>query len=274
MSRMLMSLALVLLSFSFQAFAGEEELPLWELGVGVGASTLPQYIGSDERYAIPFAFPYVVYRGEHWRVDPSGVRNRLFDVESLSLDISLSGGLPVMNENRAREGMPELKLTGEIGPKLNWYIHESKHDSWSLHLPVRAGVNIDVDYIGWVSDPHINYSFHKPLHGGVYRAGFDIGVQYNSSLYNETYYDVEPAYKTASRSVYQADGGFHSTYIKARVRYPIEKGFDVFATLQARTLQGGGVVNSPLVKNKLYTTFTLVGIWVISTSDEVVISDE
>ncbi len=84
------------------------EEPLWELGAGFGGISLPQYMGSDERYTIPFAFPYMIYRGEKWRIDRSGIKNKLVNVDKFSLELSLSGGLPVRNDNQARAGMPEL----------------------------------------------------------------------------------------------------------------------------------------------------------------------
>ncbi|MDX8387739.1 MAG: MipA/OmpV family protein [Ghiorsea sp.] len=256
------------------AYAGEEKLPLWELGIGAGGISLPQYMGSDERYNLPFVFPYVVYRGKHWKVDRGGVRNRLFDSDQLSLDISLSGGLPVRNDNQARSGMPELFLTGEVGPKVNWFFTESEHDSWSAHFPLRAAINSQAKYVGWVSDPHVNYTYHHDLNEGILRLGFDVGMQFNDQLYHETYYAVEPAYANPQRPAYQPSSGLHSIFFKARLRYPIEKGTDVIASIQARSLAGGVVQDSPLVKSNFYGTVGLGMIWTFSTSDEMVVRED
>ncbi len=261
-------LGLMLLVAASQADAGDEELPLWELGLGGGVFSLPQYMGSDERYTIPFVFPYLIYRGEHWRADRDGLRNRLFDSDTFSLEVSLSGGLPVRNDNRARLGMPELYLTGEVGPKVNWYITETAHDSWVAHLPLRAAVNVQGDYVGWVTDPKLSYNYHMPTRDGVFRRGFDLGVHYSSARYHQTYYGVEAVNATAIRPAYQARAGFHSVYFKAKVRYSYEKNLDLFAAIQARTLVGGVVEDSPLVKNNFYGTIGVGAIWIFSTSEE------
>jgi len=264
--------AVVALLFSSLCFAENinEELPLWELGVGVGGSSLPQYMGSDERYAIPFAFPYIVYRGENWRVDTAGVKNRIVDTKTYTIDLSLSGGLPVRNDNKARENMPELQLTGEIGAKLNWYISESEDESWIVRLPVRAVVDIEGKYAGVVADPVLTRRHYYHVEHGLLKTYVDVGFQYNSALYHETYYGVDAQYATPNRAAYQAKAGLHSVFAKMWIKYPWNKKTELFATLQARSLAAGVVSDSPLVRDKTYATLTLGAIWLFSTSDEMV----
>jgi len=256
------------------AGATEEKLPLWELGIGAGAFSLPQYMGSDERYTYPFAFPYLIYRGEKLRLDRSGLRNRVFDSDRLSLDLSLSGGLPVKNSNKARQGMPKIYLTGEIGPKLNWIISESDRISWSTHLASRAAVNIRGKYVGWVTEPYLRYNYRIPVEDGSLRFKFDVGALYGSAQYNDTYYGVAPAYATAIRPAYKANSGLHSLYVKARIRYPLSQDIELFTSMQARTLSGGVVRDSPLVKSRSYTTIALGLVWIFTRSDETVMHDE
>ncbi|MDX8382362.1 MAG: MipA/OmpV family protein [Ghiorsea sp.] len=267
---------LSVVSFSFlatQALAIEEKQPLWELGVGGGAFSLPQYMGSDERYELPFAFPYIIYRGERWRIDREGVKNRVFDSKRLTLDVSLSGGLPVNNNNKAREGMPELLISGEIGPKLTYLISDHEQDDWRLQMPVRAVVNIRGKYTGWVATPHLNYNFHRDTENGILKGGFDLGVQANSVLYHQTYYDVTPDYATVNRPTYQSRGGLHSVFFKARIRYSINKDIEIFGAVQARTLNAGVVKDSPLVKKSFYGGAVLGFIWTFERSEEMVMSD-
>jgi len=256
------------------AQADEEKAPLWEAGIGAGAFSLPQYMGSDERYTYPFAFPYLIYRGERWRLDRSGLRNRIFDSDRLSLDLSLSGGLPVKNSNKARAGMPDIHWTGEIGPRLRWQISDSDRIGWSVSLASRAAVNIKGKYVGWVTEPYLRYIYRVPVSEGNLRIKMDIGALYGSQKYHETYYGVAPIYATATRSAYQAKAGLHSIYVKARVRYPLSDNLELFASLQARTLAGGVVKDSPLVKSKVYTTAALGVVWLFATSDEMVMRNE
>jgi len=267
-------ISLLILVMSPPAAAGEEPLPLWEFGIGGGAFSLPQYMGSDERYTYPFAFPYIIYRGERWRLDRSGLRNRLFDSDRLSLDVSLSGGLPVKNSNRARAGMSDIHWTAEIGPKIRWQISDSKRIGWSAHLASRAAINIKGKYVGWVTEPYLRYIYRIPVSDGNLRIKTDIGALYGSQRYHETYYGVAPVYTTATRPAYQAKSGLHSVYMKARIRYPLKKNWELFASLQARTLAGGVVKDSPLVKSKVYTTAALGVVWLFATSDETVMRNE
>ena len=267
-------LAFCFFNFSFianQAIAGEERLPLWEFGLGGGVFSLPQYMGSDERYTIPFGFPYLIYRGEHWRMDRDGLRNRLVDKDSYSFEVSLSGGLPVKNSNRARVGMPELDFTGEIGPKLNYYLTEGAQDGWLVELPLRAAVNIQGEYLGWVTDPKLKY--HYVSEDSVLHTGLDFGVHYSSELYHQTYYGVDGVYATAERAAYNAGEGLHSVFVKARIRYTFDENKVFFAAVQARTLAPGVVSDSPLVKQDYYGTVGIGIIWLFATADEEVIRD-
>ena len=269
--RLLVMLAII---FPMVCYAADEEenieQPLWEFGAGFGGSSLPQYIGSDERYAIPFAFPYLIYRGENWRVDTSGVKNQVVDSEKYTIELSLSGGLPVRNDNLARVDMPELLLNAEVGAKLNWYLSESEYESWIIRLPLRAVVDIEGSYNGWVADPVLTRKYYYPVEHGFLKTYIDVGVQYNSSLYHETYYGVNAQYATANRAAYQAKAGLHSVFAKMWIKYPWNKKTELFATLQARNLTAGVVNDSPLVRDKTYATLTLGAIWLFSTSDEMV----
>lgn len=54
-----------------------EPLPKWELGIGLSAFTVPDYIGSDESGYFALPFPYFVYRGEKWKVDRDALRGKI-----------------------------------------------------------------------------------------------------------------------------------------------------------------------------------------------------
>lgn len=239
----------------------EAELPLWELGLGGGAFSLPQYMGSDERYNLPFVFPYLIYRGERWRLDRGGLRNRLMDGSRFSLDASFSFGLPVRNSNRARQGMPRLYLSGEAGPQLNVALLETEHDDVSLRLPVRAAFNVRGKSLGWVSEPFVRYQWADTRNDGWLRTRLDVGALYASRRFNDNYYGVAPAYVTATRPGYVARAGLHSVFAKLNVRYPVSRDWQLFSTVQVRSMASGVVANSPLVKNKTYTSVSAGVIW-------------
>ena len=64
-------LGLVFLAPPTGAQSGSERLPLWELGIGAAAYHQPNYPGSDVRSTTGFPFPYVIYRGDWFRIDRS-----------------------------------------------------------------------------------------------------------------------------------------------------------------------------------------------------------
>ena len=64
---LLASLAALLWAAAAPALA--ELRPEWEFGLGATGLTLPDYRGSDESRDYLLPFPYLIYRGEHLRVD-------------------------------------------------------------------------------------------------------------------------------------------------------------------------------------------------------------
>lgn len=249
-------------------YAEEPELPLWELGVGGGGFSMPQYMGSDERYNYPIAFPYIIYRGDFFRIDRGGIRGRLFDTDRISLDLSFGFGLPVRNTNTARSGMPALRLTGQVGPQLNVYLAEYGNHSWSMHLPVRDAINIRADQVGWLTEPKLRYAYDRPMNDGRFRTRIDVGAMIVSRRFNDTYYSVDPAYVRTGRPAYQAGRGLHSIFAKLRVSYPISRDIQLFSGVQVRDLGVGVVDNSPLVKSRTYTSVVGGLIWTLMRSDK------
>jgi hypothetical protein len=125
------------------AFAAEK--PLWELGAGISALPLPDYRGSDQAsvYAIPF--PYLIYRGEFLKADRHGIRGTFFGTDRIELNLSLGASLPVnSDDNRARQGMPDLEPTVELGPSLdhNLWRTGDRRTRLDLRLPVRTAVTV------------------------------------------------------------------------------------------------------------------------------------
>jgi len=91
-----MLLSILFLSTGASSHAAEPaDQPLWEAGIAVGAATLPQYMGSDERYNFAAPVPFFIYRGERLKIDRGAISSELFGVRYLSVDSSLGIGLPV-----------------------------------------------------------------------------------------------------------------------------------------------------------------------------------
>src|SRR4051794_28357577 len=101
---------------------GEQALrPLWEAGAGVAALSFPDYRGSSRQRGYLLPIPFFVYRGEVLQIDREKVRGLMFKSERWELDVSLNGSVPVRsNDNPARQGMPNLSPTVELGPQLTY----------------------------------------------------------------------------------------------------------------------------------------------------------
>jgi outer membrane protein len=127
----LISLAALLLVCLPPDHACAAEKPLWELGVGMSALSFPDYRGSDETSLYAMPFPYIVYHGDFLKADRHGIRGTLFDNDRIELNVSVAASLPVnSDENRARQGMPDLQPTLEIGPSLDlnlWRSDNRRH---------------------------------------------------------------------------------------------------------------------------------------------------
>src|SRR6185503_20986565 len=110
-----------------------EPRPLWELGGGATAFRLPDYRGSDESRNYLYPIPYFVYRGHLLRVDRQGARAVLVEANRLEIDLSASATPPVDSEkNKARQGMPGLDPTVEIGPQVNYTLARNDAEEWRM----------------------------------------------------------------------------------------------------------------------------------------------
>jgi len=85
--------------FSLHTSIASEELPLWEVGVGVGGLSQSYYTGTKQKRR--FAFPVIVpvYRGEIIKSDDKGMRAELFNNNKLKLEASLDFNLSTDSDN-------------------------------------------------------------------------------------------------------------------------------------------------------------------------------
>lgn len=189
-----------------QVPAGAAEQPLWELGGGLAALSLPHYRGSDQTRQWLLPVPWAVYRGRIFRADRDGARAVLLDGQTLEFDLSTAAAAPAPSAgNRAREGMPDLKPQFEFGPNLNWHLARGAHWKLDLRLPVRAAFTLGdgVHHAGWVAAPSLNLDLQWQ--------GWNLGLV-GSRLWGDRRihrltYEVAPAYATAERPAWQAHGG-------------------------------------------------------------------
>jgi MipA family protein len=250
------------------SFAAEK--PLWELGVGLSALSFPDYRGSDQSsfYAIPF--PYLVYRGTFLKADRNGIRGTFFDSDRIELNLSVGASPPVnSDDNRARQGMPDLQPTLEIGPSLDlnlWRTHD-RRTKLDLRLPVRTAVTVKdgMRDIGWVFSPRLNLDIIDVAGLAGWNMGLLASPMYGSERNHDYFYSVAPQYATADRPAFEAKGGYAGSQFLMSVskRYP-KYWLGAFARWDS--LRGAVFVDSPLVKREDYFAAGVGIAWILGES--------
>lgn len=263
---------LVLLLLSIWVMPAQAELrPEWEFGIGASAFTLPDYRGSNESRSYVLPFPYVIYRGDRLRVDRQGVRGVLFETDRVELDFSLSGTPPVdSSKNRAREGMPDLDPTLEVGPRLNVTLARDRVKEWALafRLPVRAVIATDLSHAegaGYIAYPHLTFDTRPVFLGSKWNLGLQAGPLYGTRRYHDYFYAVDPEFATPERPAYEARGGYSGALALASVTRRFPK-FWVGGFVRYDTLKGAAFESSPLMRRDYSVMAGIALAWVFAES--------
>jgi len=272
---MLKNLCLSLsLALGLVATAHAVEKPLWELGIGVAPVSMQDYRGSDQRHAYVLPLPYVIYRGDVLQIDRQKVRGLLYKSDRVEFDISVNGSVPVKSDkNTARQGMPNLDPTVEIGPQLDVLLSRERERELTLKLPVRQVLAVDGSHVhgaGVIFSPTLNLDL-KP--GGDWNLGLSGGPIYGSKQYHDYFYTVAQQYATADRPVYSARAGYSGTQFLATLskRFPR---YWVGAFVRADSLKGAVFDDSPLVKQNYSVSAGFGVAWVLGESKTRVTVDE
>ena len=226
-----------------------EELPLWELGLGIGGLHQPYYPGSDESRNILFPVPLPIYRGNIVKSDDEGVRAEMVLNERTKFDISFDFNLAVDSDDiELREGMEDIDSLLQIGPSLEVNLKETDHTQWLLKLPLRAalGFGDGVDSFGYNFAPNITYFRKFELNNQPWRFGAAFGPSFGSSDYNNVFYGVAAEFATASRPEYESDGGYAGSRTLLTLKSQNSKRLLVWF-LRYDDINGAKFEDSPLV---------------------------
>ncbi len=276
-SRVFVFLLMIFLLMPAAVFAGDR--PLWELGVGAALLQMPDYRGSDENKLYLLPYPYAVYRGEVLKIDEHRITGRIFRTDQVTLDFSVFGSVPVNSKhNTAREGMEDLDPTFELGPALKiklWSASQIQAKA-DLTLPVRAVFSTDfssVRHEGWVFSPRVNFTKDDVIPGTGLNLGVSAGPMFADSGYHSYYYEVEPAYATATRPAYAAGGGYSGSTLTVGLSKAYRQ-FIFNAFVSADFLQGAVFEDSPLVKRETSVMSGFSVSWIFLKSEKQVKSEE
>jgi len=271
-------LVLCALLLGSASIAGAEQLPLLEAGLGAGVLSFPDYRGSDRRQNYVLPVPYFVYRGEFLKADRNGVRGIFFNSDRVDLNISVNASAPVdSSDNPARQGMPNLRPTFEVGPSLdiNLWRSAALRQKLDLRLPVRAGITLESHpkSIGWLFTPRLNWDIADigGLHG--WNLGMLAGPIFGDRKQHEYFYSVAQQYATADRPAYEAKRGYGGMQFLAAMskRFP---SFWVGGFVRYDTLSGAVFADSPLVRQKNYFAGGIAVAWVLGESSRKVDANE
>ena len=250
--------------------AAADQKPLWEYGVGVTGLYFPDYPGSDQASPYVLPFPYFVYRGEILKADRHGLRGVFFDTDRLELNLSLGASLPVSSDdNRARQGMPDLQPTVELGPSVDIHLWRSQDRRFQLdlRLPIRMALTVSggVRDIGWVFSPRLNLDIVDVAGLTGWNLGLLAGPMYASERNNDYFYSVAPQYATVDRPAYDAGGGYAGSQFLIAVskRYPK---FWLGAFARWEDLAGATFADSPLVETKSAFSAGIGIAWILGES--------
>jgi outer membrane scaffolding protein for murein synthesis (MipA/OmpV family) len=273
MKSMLRSLAGLAAVLVLSSPLSATELPLWELGLGVGGLRLPHYRGSDQSHTLVLPVPYAVYRGEILKADREGARAVLLETDRVDFDLSVSAGAPTRSsDNRAREGMDDLPPTFEIGPNLNFTLARGEHWKLDLRAPLRAAVTLESHPrdIGWVASPNLNLDIDD---FGGWNLGIQAGPVYGSRRFNAHFYDVAPSEATPERWAYRSRSGRAGAQVTTALSRRIGAWW-AGAFVRYDSLAGAAFEDSPLVRQREHVSVGFAVSRVLATSSQNVTVDD
>ena len=248
------------------------DAPLWELGLGLGGLSLPHYRGSDQTHHVVLPVPYAVYRGQIFRATREGARAVLLDSQRVDVDLGVAASAPTRSrDNTARSGMPDLAPTFEIGPTVNVSLGRGAGWKLDLRLPVHAVVTLESrpQSLGWAASPVLNLD----LDVAGWNLGLQAGPMWASRRVNAYVYDVAPAYATATRPAYAAEGGYAGWRWTTAASRRLGKAW-VGAYLRGDSVGGARFEASPLVRQRQTLSAGLAVSWVFAVSDARVSIDD
>ncbi len=251
-----------------------------EVGAAGFISNGPDYPGSEQNHTNGLAVPYLIYRGDRFRLgDDGAVRAMALDTGRFELDLSLAGAFNAnSSDNEAREGMPDLDYLFEIGPQLKWHFAFFQYDddsqgrlTWANH--VRAVFSTDfrrLDHQGYKYESDLRFE-RRDLMGVPWDVFFDVSASWATQEAHAYIYQVDPEFATDTRPAYQASAGYLGTRISLSTSYKHKERLRVFLSGGVGLLHGAANQNSPLLREDVNYSVALGLAYSFYLSDETVI---
>lgn len=249
------------------SIAAEEIQKKWELGIGIGDITSPDYRGSDEYRNYIAPIPYIIYRGKYIQSDRDGIRGNIFKSDRVEFTFSATATISQRaDENKARENMPELGSTVEIGPALNIKLNDgNSSESLVLQLPIHAVTAVtgsERGLHGLVFAPQLMYRNNSHSWQFTNR----LGISFASQRYHDYYYSVDQEFVTPERSFFNAPGGYSGIFTQAAISRSLDifdKNTKLAFFLRYENINNTAFIDSPLIKTDHVLRGGFAFVWVI-----------
>jgi outer membrane scaffolding protein for murein synthesis (MipA/OmpV family) len=255
---------------------GYDTQPLWEVGIGGFAGSLPDYPAAEENTFRALAVPVPIYRGKILRVGDEesrgAVSGRFINKKHFEFDVTLSAAFSVdSGSNDARRDMPDLDYLFGIGPQLIFkIINEPNRRKLNLNLQARAVYSTDfssLDSRGYVFNPKLKYTHENVTDLNLTVSG-SAGPIFATEKLMDYFYQVDPEFVTPRRPAYDADAG----YLGSNFTLSVSKRFDRSLRLVLGTRLGvhTGATNddSPLFKEDLNVSVFTAFFWSFFQSEK------
>lgn len=250
--------------------------PLWEFGVGGGAIEVPNYPASSERNFVALAAPYLVYRGDVFRIGGgNGARAVVIEESDFEIDVSFGGAFAAdSDDNTARAGMPELDFLFEVGPQMIYRVRDFTFDNGgnarlNARLQARAVFSTDFERIddrGFVLEPTLSYQQRGVLFKDTgLNASFSL--IFGSKKLHDYFYQVDQAFATASRQQFDAKSGYLGAEVSVGVSFPIRENMRGFFGGSMQFHQGAANEDSPLFEDDVTYSFGVGFVWRLYQSE-------
>lgn len=246
-------------------------IPRWEIGVGVGVVSFPDYPGAKERRTLVLPFPYILYHSRYLDVNRRQVRGTLLNLKRLSLELNFAGAVAVDSaRDRERQGMPNLGWIGEAGPAVRYRIWNNADRTIQLYalLPLRVAVSAQgftLQHRGFVFAPQLELVRHLGDDRHGYRIDAGVSALYGTNSYFQYLYGVPPPYATAARPAYAATGGYGGYQVSiGGSLHHVNMVYGAFIGFS--NLDGAAFTTSPLVSRTHYVTMGIAVAWIFSRS--------
>jgi MipA family protein len=254
--------------------------PLWEIGMGGGATFTPDYPGSNQNHLWAIPFPFAVYRGQFLHSDRrGGTRARILQSASYEINFSAGGGLPSSSgSNDAREGMPDLEWLGELGPRIMFDLYSRPEEVLlRFGFPIRAAFSSNFQHLtdrGFLIAPELLYD-RPTIFGTNLDAYALLTVNFSDRRFANYFYGVEPANAKPDRAAYTARAGYLLTDLTLGIVAPVQSlNLKIMSSMTFESLAGSANTASPLFKAPFNMTASMVLIWVFAQSSDKVQSND